>query len=73
MYRIGLFSKMNRVTIKTLRYYDDIGLLKPAYVDGASGYRYYKSEQLPIIHKIMPLRQMGCSIEDIKKSKRARI
>ncbi|WP_245612047.1 MerR family transcriptional regulator [endosymbiont 'TC1' of Trimyema compressum] len=67
LYRTGMFSKMNRVTIKALRYYDEIGLLKPAYIDEMTGYRYYTSEQLPIIHKIMALRQMGCTIDEIIK------
>ncbi len=62
MYRIGLFSKINKVTIKTLRYYDETGLLKPAYVDSENGYRYYTSTQLPLLHKIIALRQIGFSI-----------
>lgn len=65
MYRIGLFSKINKVTVKTLRYYDEAGLLKPAYVDEENGYRYYTSDQLPELHHIMALRQMGFSIEEI--------
>lgn len=65
MYRIGLFSKINRVTVKTLRYYDEAGLLKPAHVDEENGYRYYTSEQLPLLHKIIALRQMGFSIDEI--------
>jgi len=65
MYRIGLFSKINKITVKTLRYYDNIGLLKPANIDIETGYRYYSSEQLPKIHKIISLRQMGFSIEEI--------
>lgn len=65
MYRIGLFSKINKVTIKTLRYYDEMGLLKPAFVDEENGYRYYTSEQLPVLHKIISLRQIGFSIDEI--------
>ncbi len=65
MYRIGLFSKINKVTIKTLRYYDEAGLLKPAHVDNENGYRYYTSEQLPDLHRIIALRQMGFSIDEI--------
>lgn len=64
-YKIGMFSKMNRVTIKALRYYDDIGLLKPAQIDDFTGYRYYTSEQLPRLHRILALRQMGFSIDEI--------
>ncbi|WDV44147.1 MerR family transcriptional regulator [Clostridiaceae bacterium M8S5] len=65
MYRIGLFSKMNRITTKTLRYYEKIGLLKPAYIDDETGYRYYTSNQLPKLHKIITLKQMGLSLTDI--------
>jgi DNA-binding transcriptional MerR regulator len=65
MYQIGEFSKINKITVKTLRYYDRVGLLKPAFVDDDNGYRYYSSEQLPIIHKIIALRQMDFSINEI--------
>jgi DNA-binding transcriptional MerR regulator len=65
MYQIGEFSKINRITVKALRYYDRVGLLKPAFVDDNNGYRYYSSEQLPIIHKIIALRQMDFSINEI--------
>ncbi len=67
MYRIGLFSKINKVTIKALRYYDEVGLLKPEFVDKSNGYRYYTSTQLPMLHKILALRQSGFSIEEIKE------
>lgn len=66
MYRIGLFSKMNRITAKTLRHYDDIGLLKPEYVDDFTGYRYYSGSQIPRLHKIIALKQMGLNLTDIK-------
>ncbi|MGE5474170.1 MAG: MerR family transcriptional regulator [Ignavibacteriales bacterium] len=65
MYKIGLFSKINKITIKTLRHYDEIGLLRPAHIDIETGYRYYSSEQLPKTHKIICLRQMGFSLEEI--------
>lgn len=65
MYQIGLFSKICRVTIKTLHYYDDIGLLVPAYINPVNGYRFYTSEQLMKFHHIMSLRQLGFSITEI--------
>lgn len=65
MFSIGLFSKMNRITTKTLRHYDKIGLLKPAYIDEANGYRYYTSEQLNKLHKIITLKQMGLNLQEI--------
>lgn len=66
-YKIGLFSKINRVTIKALRHYDEIGLLTPAYIEKATGYRYYTSEQLPILHQILALREMGFTLDEIKQ------
>lgn len=69
LYKIGLFSQMNKVTIKTLRYYDEIGLLKPAHTDEFTGYRYYTSDQLPLLHEILSLRQMGFSLNEILKVK----
>ncbi|MBU3146688.1 MerR family transcriptional regulator [Clostridium sp. CF012] len=69
LYKIGLFSQMNRVTVKALRHYDDIDLLKPAYIDEHSGYRYYTSVQLPVLHQILALRQMGFTLEEIKNVK----
>lgn len=65
MYRIGMFSKLGRVTIKTLRHYDEEGLLAPAYVDEENGYRYYTTDQLFRLNKIVALRQMGFSISEI--------
>ncbi len=65
MYQIGEFSKINRVTVKALRYYEKVGLLKPAHIDESNGYRYYSSEQLPKIHRVIALRQMGFSIQEI--------
>lgn len=67
LYKIGLFSQMNKVTIKALRHYDDIGLLKPTHIDEFTGYRYYSSAQLPILHEIIALRQIGFSLEEIKR------
>lgn len=67
MYKIGDFSNMAKTTIKTLRYYEKEGLLKPAYIDLNTGYRYYESSQLVDISKIINLRQVGLSIKDIKR------
>ena len=44
MFRIGEFSKLSRTTVKTLRYYDEIGLLKPEATDPQSGYRLYTTD-----------------------------
>ncbi len=66
-YRIGLFSKINRVTIKALRHYDEIGLLPPAFIEETTGYRYYTSAQLPLLHQILALRDMGFTLDEIKQ------
>jgi len=66
VYQIGLFSRINHITTKTLRHYDEIGLLKPDHVDSLTGYRYYTSEQLPKLHRILALRKIGLSLNEIK-------
>lgn len=66
MYPIGFFSKIYRISSKTLRHYDAIGLLKPGYTDPQSGYRYYLSAQIPRINQIISLKQLGFSLTDIR-------
>lgn len=66
LYKIGMFAAMNRVTIKALRYYDEQGILKPAYVDEINGYRYYSISQIADLHQILALKNMGFSLEDIR-------
>ena len=65
MIRIGDFSKLSRVSIKTLRYYDDVNLLKPIHVDEWTGYRYYAFEQLARLHRILALKDLGFSLAEI--------
>lgn len=65
MYKIGEFSKLSKTTIKALRFYEKEGLFLPAFVD-ENGYRYYEASQLLDISKIISLRQIGFSIEEIK-------
>ncbi|RCX22834.1 DNA-binding transcriptional MerR regulator [Fontibacillus phaseoli] len=68
MYKIGVFSKMNRVSIKTLRHYDELGLLHPAYVEEFTGYRYYSADQMPRLHQILVLKEVGLSLQEIKQA-----
>ena len=68
MYKIGEFSVLSKTTIKTLRYYEKEGLFKPSFVDD-NGYRYYESNKLLELTSIIALRQIGLSIEEIKKVK----
>ncbi len=67
MYKIGEFSTLSKTTIKTLRYYEKEELLIPTFVDEQTGYRFYETYQLLDLAKIISLRQIGMSIEDIKK------
>ncbi len=65
MFKIGDFSKLTRVSIRMLRYYDEEGLFKPAYTDPLTGYRQYAMEQIPLLNKIVFLRDAGFSIAEI--------
>ena len=65
MLKIGEFSKLSRVSIRMLRHYDEIGLLKPAEIDSFTGYRYYSESQLTIIGRISSLKELGFSLADI--------
>ncbi|MBO6260337.1 MAG: MerR family transcriptional regulator [Lachnospiraceae bacterium] len=67
MLKIGDFSKLSRVSIRMLRHYDDIGLLKPAEIDDLTGYRYYHEEQLFTIARITALKDMGFALADITR------
>ncbi len=67
MLKIGEFSKLSRISIRMLRHYDDIGLLKPAEIDDFTGYRYYREEQLFIIGRITSLKDMGFALAEIIK------
>jgi DNA-binding transcriptional MerR regulator len=65
MIRIGDFSKLSRVSVKALRYYDETGLLKPVEVDRFTGYRLYEYSQLSILNRILALKELGFSLEEI--------
>jgi len=65
MFRIGDFSRFTRVSVKMLRHYDQLGLLKPARIDPATSYRYYSADQLPRLNRLLALRDLGLSLEQI--------
>jgi effector-binding domain-containing protein len=65
VFKIGEFSKLSQVPAKTLRYYDQIGLLRPARVDRFTGYRYYSARQLPRLNRILALKDLGLSLDQI--------
>jgi len=63
--KIGEFSALAQVSIRTLRHYDDVGLLKPLHIEAESGYRYYSVSQLPRLHRILALRDLGFPLDRI--------
>jgi DNA-binding transcriptional MerR regulator len=65
MLRIGDFAKLGQVSVRTLRFYDERGLLKPRRIDAESGYRYYSIEQMPRLNRILALKDLGLSLEQI--------
>lgn len=65
MLKIGDFSKLSRISIRMLRHYDEIGLLKPFKVDEANGYRYYEEAQLLQAGRISGLKNMGFTLSVI--------
>ncbi len=67
MLKIGDFSKLSRVSIRMLRYYDEVGLIKPVKVDDFTGYRYYSETQLSLMGKINALKDMGFGVAAISE------
>lgn len=66
MLKIGDFSKLAHVTVKTLRHYAELGLLQPVWTERYSGYRYYSLDQLPRLNRILALKDLGFSLEQIR-------
>ena len=62
MFTIGDFARHGRVSVRMLRHYDAIGLLRPARVDPASGYRYYAADQLARLNRIIALKDLGFTL-----------
>ncbi len=67
MFRIGDFSKLAQVTVRTLRLYDELGLFRPAHIDKFTDYRYYSIEQLPRLNRILALKDLGFSLEQVAR------
>src|SRR5512136_969126 len=67
MLKIGDFSKLAQVSVKTLRYYADLGLLRPAWIDRYTAYRYYTLQQLPRLNRILALRELGFPLAQIER------
>jgi DNA-binding transcriptional MerR regulator len=66
-YRIGEFARLSATSIKTLRFYDERGLLKPVEVDARTGYRYYAAAQLRELAAIRALKDLGAPLADIRR------
>ena len=68
---IGEFSRLTHLSVRTLRRYHDAGLLEPATVDDATGYRYYSADQIPTAQVIHRLRQLDVPLPDVQRILRA--
>src|SRR5437016_14577064 len=66
MFSIGDFAGLGRVSVRMLRHYDAIGLLRPAAVDPASGYRYYQADQLRRLNRVVALKDLGFTLEQVR-------
>jgi DNA-binding transcriptional MerR regulator len=67
MFRIGEFSKIAQVSGRLLRYYDQIGLFTPVRIDPETGYRYYSAKQLPELNRILALKELGLTLDQIAR------
>jgi DNA-binding transcriptional MerR regulator len=65
MYRIGTAARLAQVSVRTLRHYDDLGLLRPARVEPATGYRWYGAAEMARLHRILVLRDLGVPLGEI--------
>ncbi|WP_317134953.1 MerR family transcriptional regulator [Bacillus changyiensis] len=65
IFKIGDFSKITKVSVRMLRYYDEVGIFQPATIDKFTGYRYYSAKQISEINLIVSLRDMGFNVADI--------
>ena len=66
MLKIGEFSRLAHVTVKTLRHYARVGLLKPVWIDRFTGYRYYSLQQLSRLNRIIALKDLGFTLEQVR-------
>ncbi|MFC4401630.1 MerR family transcriptional regulator [Gracilibacillus xinjiangensis] len=66
LFTIGEMAKLHNMTMKTLRYYDQIGILEPIQVDASNGYRYYSTEQFEQLNTIQYLKKLGFTLKEIK-------
>lgn len=67
MFTIGEFARFGGLSVRMLRHYDEVGLLKPARVDPETGYRYYSAYQLPDLNRVLALKGLGFSLAEIER------
>ncbi|MEV0031219.1 MerR family transcriptional regulator [Nocardia sp. NPDC050793] len=67
MFSIGDFARHGRVSVRMLRHYDGIGLLRPDVVDPATGYRSYAAGQLARLNRIVALKELGFTLEQVRR------
>lgn len=67
MLKIGEFAQIAQISVRMLRHYDKLGLLKPGYIDRSSGYRYYSLDQLPRLYRLLALKDLGLSLEQVTR------
>lgn len=65
-YKVKQLAKISGISVRTLHWYDEKGVLKPSY-HGANGYRYYEEEQLLMLQQILFFRDLGLGLNDIQK------
>ncbi|MGE7998428.1 MerR family transcriptional regulator [Lysinibacillus sp. NPDC093190] len=65
MFKISEFSRLSRIPLQTLHYYDQLGILKPTKTDESTGYRYYSAEQLLEITRIVIFKELGFTLQQI--------
>jgi DNA-binding transcriptional MerR regulator len=66
MFSIGNFARLGQVSVRMLRHYDAIGLLRPAHVDPGSGYRFYDADQLQRLDRIVALKDLGFTLQQVQ-------
>ncbi|MET7376983.1 MerR family transcriptional regulator [Micromonospora arida] len=66
MFTIGDFARLGRVSVRMLRHYDSIGLLRPASVDPHTGYRFYSADQLRRLNRVIALKELGLTLEQVR-------
>ncbi|MFC0599829.1 MerR family transcriptional regulator [Streptomyces palmae] len=67
MFTIGDFARHGRVSVRMLRHYDATGLLRPAHVDPATGYRSYTAAQLTRLNRVIALKDLGLSLQQVRQ------